>query len=190
VFLKKIRDPLSAILTKIKSFNPKNLSRHGKLLFYIAVGVPVWCILWAFFPYEFYSLFMSSIVGANFFILLICFVVAVLSKSFFARIWGFKPPFVVITIVTTLLLAGVIYIFSIFYYSETPYYVAIYLILPFIVNALIFALSKSSDPKVVLPLIRRKPLMIFAYGFICTVAENLVALMLFVMAKNAFVGAM
>jgi hypothetical protein len=178
IFLHKIFEKLS----HIKTWNKK-----AKMLLIIGIGIPVWCGLWALFPYEFYSLFFSSIIGANVFILLLCFVVAAVFKALFPFIWRIKPHYPVTVAVSVIVLAGMIYTFSIFYYSEIRYIVAVYLAVPFVANTILFALSKDNDPKVVLPLIRRKPLLVIGYGLLDTVFENLVVLMLFVAAKNVFI---
>jgi hypothetical protein len=157
------------------------------LLIGIGVFSLLWVLLWMAFPFEWYVFFMSGAIGSNFYILAIAFIVTVLSETVFSRIWRIKIPFLLNVILQTLTLVGSVYIYSIFFYSDTRWIVPVYLFALAVMNVVIVGTAKDFDARVKLPLIRRKPPLAILYGVILTFTENLLTLMIFVISKNIFV---
>jgi hypothetical protein len=164
------------------------VSKLNKLLLGIAIFAVLWCVLWAIFPMAWYSLFMANMVGSNVYILLFCFIIAVLTRSIFNKLWRIDLPFVQNTFAKTLMLIATIYIYSIFLYSDYWYILLIYLVAYVVINAIILNKVERRDPKVVKPLIKRNPVLAIVYAIVLSAAENISALLIFVVSMSIFLG--
>jgi hypothetical protein len=143
-----------------------------------------------FFPLEFYSLFLADTVGANFYILLLCGVSAFLTQTLFGFIWKLDFGMVIPTIVSAIFLLISVYIYSIFFYSDYPYLIPIFIVICAVPNFFIIAKAKNRDPEVIMPFYRRKPIMAVCYALLLSFTGNLLTLLLFVMSKNEFISSM
>ncbi|MDR0903297.1 MAG: hypothetical protein LBM59_01535 [Ruminococcus sp.] len=164
------------------------LSLRAKINIGIGIFAVIWCLLWAGFPLLFGAMFMSDIIGSNFYVLLFCTVSAFLSQSLFGKIWRINFNIFLPTIITAIFLVGTVYIYSIFFYSDRPWIIILYIVLTATPNLVIIALSKSADPEVKLSLIKRKPGLTVIYACLLTFTQNLLALLIFVISKNVFVS--
>ncbi|MDR0946828.1 MAG: hypothetical protein LBM87_03655 [Ruminococcus sp.] len=171
-------------------FSKANKSITKKHRRYFALGAVIiavlFCILWAVFPLPFFSLFMADNIGANIFLICLCATVSFFSIYIFGNIYRLLIPFIHKNIVTTLFLLLNIYMFSIFFYSDLRWVLIFNAAVYWVVSFLFIGLAEHEDKEVILPLIKRKPIIAVICGLVVTVAENLIALLLFVIAKNIF----
>ncbi|MDR0975092.1 MAG: hypothetical protein LBL80_05320 [Ruminococcus sp.] len=167
-----------------------NLSKRGKINIGIIAFALLWCLLWAVFPLQWNALFMADMIGSNIYVLAFCFVSAFLSQSIFGAIWkiNFRP--FLHTLISAVFLVGTVYIYSIFFYSNTPWIILIYIVLTAVPSLLIIGRAKPHDSAVKLPLIKRKPVLTVAYALLMTFLQNFLCLLIFVMSKNMFTSTM
>jgi hypothetical protein len=165
------------------------LSPRAKINIGIGIFALLWCLLWAGFPYLFNALFMSDNFGSNIYVLIFCLISAFLPQSLFGTIWRLKFGIIIPTLVSTVFLIGSVYIYSIFFYSEMPWVIPGYITFTAIPNLIIIAYTKSADPEVKLSLIQRKPVLTITYSLLMAFTQNFLALLIFVISKNAFISA-
>jgi hypothetical protein len=166
------------------------MSKRLKISLFIFGFAALWCILWTLFPLEFYTIFLTDFIGANLYIILLSAAVAFLTLTLFGFLWKLRFGMIIPTIISSVFLLVSVYIYSIFFYSDYPYIIPIYIILTAIPNLIIIAITKDKDPEIKLPLIKRKPIMAVCYALILSFTGNFLTLLLFVMSKNAFLDSM
>ncbi|MDR0987222.1 MAG: hypothetical protein LBL98_05970 [Ruminococcus sp.] len=166
------------------------LSLRAKINIGIGIFAVLWSLLWAGFPLLWNAVFMSDIIGSNVYVLMFCLVSAFLPQSLFGAIWRIKFNLFLPTLVSAVFLVGSVYIYSVFFYSEKPWIIILYIVLTAVPNLIIIKLSKSADPEVKLSLIKRKPVLAVSYALLLTFTENLLALLIFVISKNVFISTM
>jgi hypothetical protein len=121
---------------------------------------------------------------------MICIAVSFLTQSFFGWLWKLDFKLLLPTTFSAIFLLVSVYVYSIFFYSDYPYLIAIAVVVSAIVNLVIIAFTRDKDPEIKLPLIKRKPIMAVCYALILSFTGNFLTLMLFVMSKNAFTDSM
>ena len=92
---------------------------------YFALGslifVPVWMFLWNAFPMQFYSFFFAGVIGGNIQLVLLDLVVLFPMLYIFTKLTRTDLSFCKTVLLNVFLVAGVEYVFSIFYFQGLFY---------------------------------------------------------------------